>query len=164
MKKDLASSFEGLANRMVDSITDADILELDAYKRTLSGAIATDKCQLLRGLPTENINVSVLLSVARMLRDQERTDDENWQNTLPAPTPAPIALPALTNSPRIAIPAPVPVLASAKKAPVEAPVEAPSAHQSVGLAPGMRVKYYSPTPLPDDEDSTNPLTRGLSTR
>ena len=26
MKKDLASSFEGLANRMVDSITDADIL------------------------------------------------------------------------------------------------------------------------------------------
>src|ERR1039458_3013481 len=49
MKRNLADSFEGLAERMVDSITDEDIAKINAYQRTVSGAIAVDKMKLLRG-------------------------------------------------------------------------------------------------------------------
>jgi len=158
MKKDLASSFEGLANRMVDSITDADILELDAYKRTLSGAIATDKCQLLRGLPTENINIQVLHDVIELIRAKRDADERMWEqaHALPAPATVQRVLPAPSAEP---IPTPAPVLASAKKAPVEAP--GTSTNQSVAPTPSVRVKYYTPIPVEKDSENENPLMRGL---
>src|SRR5512139_1842278 len=56
IKDDLASMFEGVAKRMVTSITDQDILKLDAYRRTLSAGIATDKMRLLRDQATHNIS------------------------------------------------------------------------------------------------------------
>ena len=57
IKADLADMFEDVARRMVASITDDDIKKLDAYRRTLSGGIATDKMRLLRDQSTENVSV-----------------------------------------------------------------------------------------------------------
>ena len=53
---------------MAGSITDEDIKKLNAYQRTVSAAIATDKAQLLKGQPTAN--VALLLEVVEHLRDQ----------------------------------------------------------------------------------------------
>jgi predicted transcriptional regulator len=68
IKAVLAESFEDLAQRMIGSITDDDIGRLDAYKRTLAGAIATDKMQQLRGEVTQ-INVSVLLNAVQVAKE-----------------------------------------------------------------------------------------------
>ena len=69
MQKDLGGIFDDLAKRMVGSITDEDINKLNAYQRTVSAAIATDKAQLLKGQPT--MNVGVLVQVLDVLREQE---------------------------------------------------------------------------------------------
>ena len=88
IKRNLADSFEGLAERMVGSITDADILELDAYKRTLSGAIATDKAQLLKGAPTSILGVAVLLDIASATGIRREDDlPQELTRTLTAPDP-----------------------------------------------------------------------------
>ncbi len=55
VKVALADRFEDLATRMVVSISDEDITRINAYQRTVSGAIATDKMRLLRGASTANI-------------------------------------------------------------------------------------------------------------
>ncbi len=60
IKLELSDLFENLAERMVTSITDADIQKLDAYKRTLSGAVAVDKMRLLRDQSTGNLNIKEL--------------------------------------------------------------------------------------------------------
>lgn len=60
IKLELADVFEDLARRMVDSITDDDILELSAYQRTISSGIAVDKMRLLRDQSTEIHDVRVL--------------------------------------------------------------------------------------------------------
>ena len=57
IKGELADMFEDVAKRMIASISDGDIRTLDAYRRTLSGGIATDKMRLLRGESTANIDV-----------------------------------------------------------------------------------------------------------
>jgi hypothetical protein len=67
IKAELADSFGDLARRMITSITDADIGKLDAYRRTLSGAVATDKMQMLRGEPT-SIDVHVLLDAVAAIK------------------------------------------------------------------------------------------------
>ena len=56
IKKELADLFEDLARRMVSSITNEDILNLNAYQRTISSGIATDKLRLLRNEPTEIVD------------------------------------------------------------------------------------------------------------
>lgn len=68
IKVELAHSFGDLARRMITSITDADIGKLDAYRRTLSGAVATDKMQLLRGEATQ-IDVHVLLDAVQAAKE-----------------------------------------------------------------------------------------------
>jgi predicted transcriptional regulator len=68
IKTELADSFGNLAQRMITSITDADIGKLDAYRRTLSGAVATDKMQLLRGEAT-SIDVHVLLDAVSAIKE-----------------------------------------------------------------------------------------------
>jgi len=55
---------------------------LNAYQRTVSGAIAVDKSQLLKGQPT--MNVALLLEVAKHFRDVRDKADEA-QRRLPAP-------------------------------------------------------------------------------
>jgi hypothetical protein len=72
IKVRLADSFEGLAGRMVTSITDHDILKLDAYRRTLSAAVATDKMLLSRGEAT-SIDVHVLLDAVQAVREMRRS-------------------------------------------------------------------------------------------
>jgi IS30 family transposase len=89
IKKDLGDIFKDLAHRMVESITDADITKLNAYQRTVSAAIATDKSQLLSGQPT--MNVALLMEVVELLREKQDQADEAYmrklreQHALPAP-------------------------------------------------------------------------------
>jgi hypothetical protein len=141
MKRNLADSFQGLAERMIDSITDEEIKELDAYKRTLSGAIAVDKSQVLRGQPSTIVGIEVLLDIAGAIRRQERQADEE-AHTLPAPSVVQRVLPAPTAEP---IPAPVPAQSKTELHPP---------------TPSVRVKYYTPTPVEDSQDES-PLTHGL---
>ena len=74
MQKDLGGIFDDLAKRMAGSITDADIKKLNAYQRTVSAAIATDKAQLMKGRPT--MHVALLVEVLDILRDQRDKEDE----------------------------------------------------------------------------------------
>jgi len=60
IKQELADMYEGLARRMIDSITDIDIEKINAYQRTLSSGIAVDKMRLLRDQSTENIDIQRL--------------------------------------------------------------------------------------------------------
>lgn len=54
---ELADLYKDLAQRMLVSINDDDINKLDAYKRTLSAAVSTDKMRLLSDQSTANISV-----------------------------------------------------------------------------------------------------------
>lgn len=55
LKEDLADAYEGLARRMIDSITDEDITKINAYQRTIAASAATDKMRLLRNQSTVNL-------------------------------------------------------------------------------------------------------------
>ncbi|MHC4277906.1 MAG: helix-turn-helix domain-containing protein [Planctomycetota bacterium] len=71
IKEDLAASFEGLAKRMILSIADEDIKGINAYQRTLSAAVSTDKMRLLRGASTENISLHAIIEkIEREEREQ----------------------------------------------------------------------------------------------
>ena len=59
-KQDLADFFEGMATRMLASITDEDIRKINAYQRTVAAGISTDKMRLLRGESTQNIRTQEL--------------------------------------------------------------------------------------------------------
>lgn len=63
LKLDLAEAYEGLARRMIDSITDDDISKINAYQRTIAAAAATDKMRLLRDQSTQNV-ATILASAA----------------------------------------------------------------------------------------------------
>jgi len=151
IKATLAEKFNKASERFLDAVTDQDVSKLDGYKKVLTAAIACDKSQLLHGLPTENINIAVLLQVAGELRRQERAEDEQQNcpsvRTLPAVVervlPVPIAEP---------IPAPVPVQRKAEP-PTPAPQEQPI----------TRVRYVSVLPgvHEDHRPPENPLMRGL---
>ncbi len=107
IKANLADRFEGLAERMIDSISTADIEKLNAYQRTLSGAIAVDKCKLLRGEPSVILGLEVLLKTAEVIRRESDKEAEEqvtrWreQHALPAASvPAsPASLPAAASDP-----------------------------------------------------------------
>jgi hypothetical protein len=72
----LVREFENLGLRAIQSITDGDLEALDAYKRTLVGAIAIDKRELLDGRPTERISVEDRRALpelmGELLREAER--------------------------------------------------------------------------------------------
>jgi len=53
IKQNLITSFEDMAHRMLDSITDTDINKLSAYQRVISSGVAVDKAHLLR---SESLN------------------------------------------------------------------------------------------------------------
>jgi len=77
MKEELADMFEGLAKRMLTSITQEDIERINSYQRTLSAAVATDKMRLLREESTQNIGIRGLVATmeaehAKMVEEYER--------------------------------------------------------------------------------------------
>jgi len=49
IKEELAGMFEDTAKKMLSSISDADIQKINAYQRTLSAGISSDKAAQLRG-------------------------------------------------------------------------------------------------------------------
>ena len=61
IKEELASMFEELGKRMLTSITDEDIQKINAYQRTVSAGISTDKMRLLKGQSTENLAIDAVL-------------------------------------------------------------------------------------------------------
>lgn len=71
-QRNLAGCYQRLAERMLDSITDADISRINAYQRTVSAGIATDKLRLLTDQSTENIAVIVSAIADMKRRRRER--------------------------------------------------------------------------------------------
>lgn len=71
-QQDLAECYEDLAKRMLSSITDQDIERINAYQRTVSAGIATDKLRLLTDQSTENVAVIVnaIIDLKRRRREQ----------------------------------------------------------------------------------------------
>ena len=71
-KQELSDMFEDVARRMIESITDESIQSLDAYKKTISAGIATDKMRLLRDQSTDNLGIAVICDLAAKIRTQRR--------------------------------------------------------------------------------------------
>jgi hypothetical protein len=55
---------------MLDSITDQDIEKINAYQRTLSAAVATDKMRLPKNQSTEN--VTAIVALIKRVQEQDR--------------------------------------------------------------------------------------------
>jgi len=72
VKVALADRFENVAVRMLTAISDKDINALDAYKKTLSAAISTDKMRLLTGQSTENISLHAIIEKIEREEREER--------------------------------------------------------------------------------------------
>lgn len=91
IKGALSDFFEGLARRMIASISDEDITKISAYQRTLSAAISVDKMQLLRGRSTENISLNLCEIVEAVERDgqeelrRERKKELAQEGAVPHP-------------------------------------------------------------------------------
>ncbi|MFA4828432.1 MAG: hypothetical protein WC855_13265 [Thermodesulfovibrionales bacterium] len=81
IKGELSEMFEGMAKKMLESITEDDISRINAYQRTLSAAVSTDKARLLKGESTENISLhtKVMASMERIKELQEMlaSQDDN---------------------------------------------------------------------------------------
>ena len=87
LKQDLADAYEGLARRMVESITDEDITKINAYQRTIAAAAATDKMRLLRDQSTENIATILATHVIEAGKQWKKPDifkpeDASENNTI----------------------------------------------------------------------------------
>ena len=76
IKEELSAMFEGLAKRMITSITEEDIQKINAYQRTVSAGISTDKMRLLRNESTENIALNSILSVLHQSLFPRKESDE----------------------------------------------------------------------------------------
>lgn len=63
LRGEFAEMFEGVAKRMIQSITDDDIRNLNAYQRTLSSGIAVDKARMLRDRADEAVPVKVTIEI-----------------------------------------------------------------------------------------------------
>jgi len=72
IKEELSDLFEGLAKKMIKSITDEDIQKINAYQRTVSAGISVDKMRLLREQPTTIIDSldQVIMRVELKLQKQ----------------------------------------------------------------------------------------------
>ena len=56
-RHDLGEAFHSLATMAVESITPDDLLKVNAYQRTLIGAVAFDKHRLATGQSTSNVAI-----------------------------------------------------------------------------------------------------------
>lgn len=76
-KAELADMFEGMARKMLESISSEDIEKINAYQRIVSSGIATDKMRLLRGESTQNINyLEASQKLAELEAELARLDSE----------------------------------------------------------------------------------------
>ncbi len=91
VKVTLADRFEDLATRMVVSISDEDITRINAYQRTLSAAIATDKMRLLTHQSTENISLHAIIEAIerddRKQREREGQTEAVQEKAIPQTVP-----------------------------------------------------------------------------
>jgi predicted transcriptional regulator len=65
-RRELADIYEDLAREMLSNIGKEDIAKINAYQRTLSAAVATDKMRLLRDQST--INAALLIDMIYDIR------------------------------------------------------------------------------------------------
>ncbi len=82
VKVALADRFEDVAVRMLTAISDEDITRINAYQRTLSAAISTDKMRLLTGQSTANIALHEI--VEAMERERKNGPKELGSDDNPA--------------------------------------------------------------------------------
>jgi predicted transcriptional regulator len=68
----LVREFENLGLRALESITEEDLQNVNAYQRTLIAAIAIDKRELLDGRPTERISVEDRRRLPELLQMLDR--------------------------------------------------------------------------------------------
>ncbi|MBA4349611.1 MAG: hypothetical protein C0415_06470 [Thermodesulfovibrio sp.] len=71
IKGELSEMFEGMAKRMLESITEEDIQKINAYQRVVSSGIATDKMRLLKGQSTSNISFAALIRSTEQAAPQD---------------------------------------------------------------------------------------------
>jgi IS30 family transposase len=71
-RAELATMFDNVAHRIVDSVNDEDIKKANLVQKMTSAGISVDKASLLRGdTPTFNVNVAVLMEVVDAIKTQE---------------------------------------------------------------------------------------------
>jgi predicted transcriptional regulator len=76
IKANLADMFENVAKRLVLSVTDKDIVKINALQRITGAGISVDKMRLLRSESTENISYHVLADHSRSLSEQVRVKEK----------------------------------------------------------------------------------------
>ena len=85
MQKRMGGTFDGLAQRMVGSISDDDIRKMSTYQRVVAGAIATDKLVALSAAPLRQELISKLNQVLDAIRDERDAREWREEHALPAP-------------------------------------------------------------------------------
>ena len=85
MQKRIGGTFDGLAQRMVGSISDDDIGKMSTYQRVVAGAIATDKLVALSAAPLRQELVNKLNQVLDAIRDERDAREWREEHALPAP-------------------------------------------------------------------------------
>lgn len=80
IKEGLAEMFEGMAKKMLASITEEDIQKINAYQRVVSSGIATDKARLLKDQSTDNISIHAMITEIKKLQLQKEGDNEPLLN------------------------------------------------------------------------------------
>ena len=85
MQKRIGGTFDGLAQRMVGSISDDDIGKMSTYQRVVAGAIATDKLVALSAAPLRQELISKLNQVLDAIRDERDAREWREEHALPAP-------------------------------------------------------------------------------
>ncbi len=80
IQEELADAYDGLARRMIESITDEDIRKLNAYQRTIAAGICTDKTRLLNNQSTENISIENIEINRGALKEKKIALEKKLQN------------------------------------------------------------------------------------
>lgn len=136
-KAKLADIFERLTHQTLESITMNDIEKANFLQRVTGAAIMVDKTALLRGGPTEIVDVRVLMDVASLIRHDDDVPRRAPRTLTAAPEPEPDSIPI--SQPR--------------------PQTQPAKTQEP--APVTRVRYYTPKEVPVDSAQYNVLMHGL---
>lgn len=140
-KIELADLFEQRSRETLEAVTKKDIEGASLLQKATSSAIFLDKCRLIRGESTANLNVTVLMDLAQLIRDQrdEASEDyvRKWREEH-----------SLTLSP---VPQPEPPASDPIPVPQPATIQQPTV-----------ARYQSAKPISEEVDYS-PLMHGLST-
>src|SRR5271157_494783 len=138
-REELATMFDAITHRTLSGVTDEDIRKSSLLQKMTAAGISIDKALLLRGQATSNIDVRILLDIARQLRDEERAEDGIRQHTEQMQ-------PALLPSPQTEHPTANPE-----------PQNALFPNTAKSPTPTVKVKYYAPNPVEKDSSQDDPL-------